>query len=234
MKGDAQEVVLEGFHACKHAVRFGAEIEELVSADVEALQEMLYEYAPDIHAQVMEQVRIVSAEEFAAYSDIVIRTPLAGKARVPLHTQDEVYAREGVVVCLEEPRDLENIGAVVRLAAGMGCAGVVTTGDVDPWHKNCLRGSQGLHFALPVVRAELRDVLATSRAVVVFDESGQDSLESTIPENALLLFGSERQGVSAESLEQASEILRLPQREGVSSYNLATSVAMGLYHHAIQ
>ena len=43
-----------------------------------------------------------------------------------------------------------NMGACVRVAAAADAAGVLTTGDNDPWHPDALRGAAGLHYALPV------------------------------------------------------------------------------------
>ncbi len=53
---------------------------------------------------------------------------------------------------LEDPRDLGNMGACVRVAAAADAAGVLSTGSHDPWHPDALRGAAGLHFALPVAR----------------------------------------------------------------------------------
>ena len=53
------------------------------------------------------------------------------------------------MVLLENPRSHGNIGAAVRVAAAVGAAGVVTTGDHDPWHPSALVGSAGLHFRRP-------------------------------------------------------------------------------------
>lgn len=52
----------------------------------------------------------------------------------------------------------------------------------------------------------------------------------TLPDDALLAFGSERHGLSAELRARADTLLALPMRPQVSSYNLATSVAMALFH----
>ncbi len=51
-----------------------------------------------------------------------------------------------------------------------------------------------------------------------------------MPDGALLAFGSERSGLSPALKERATGLVALPMREGVSSYNLATSVAMALFH----
>ena len=55
-------------------------------------------------------------------------------------------------VLLEDPRDLGNMGACVRVAAAADIAGVLTTGSHDPWSPDALRGAAGLHYAVPVAR----------------------------------------------------------------------------------
>lgn len=230
MKEGKTIVILEGFHVCKHALRFEADIVELVTPDRERLTAMLDQYAPDIKKQILDKVQVIDYEQFEKYSNVIIRTPLAGRAVVSQQNLSE----QGIVVLLDNPRDLENIGAVVRLSAGMNVEAVAITGDVDPWHKNCLRGSQGLHFAVPVLHIDqINGRYLCNRPVIVFDETGQDLATTTIPGNAVLVFGSERQGVSQKWLDHSDTVVKIPQRDGVSSYNLATSVAMGVYHARI-
>ena len=129
------------------------------------------------------------------------------------------------VVLLEDPRHLGNVGAVVRVAAAAGAAGVLTTGSRDPWDPAALRGSAGLHFALPVGRAE--PAALGDRPLVVLDPAGEEL--AALPEGALLAFGTERDGVSAELAARAAARVRIPMRAGVSSLNLATAVAVMLY-----
>ena len=45
----------------------------------------------------------------------------------------------------------------------------------------------------------------------------------------MLAFGTERHGISAELLERADARVAIPMRAGVSSLNLATSVAVTLF-----
>jgi len=109
----------------------------------------------------------------------------------------------------------------------VGAAGVLTTGRQDPWDPVALRGSAGLHFALPVARVEhLPD---SDRPLLAFDPEGQQLHPELVPPRALLAFGTERAGLSDELLDRADARLRLPMRDGVSSLNLATSVAAVLY-----
>jgi TrmH family RNA methyltransferase len=130
-------------------------------------------------------------------------------------------------VLLEDPRHFGNLGAVIRVAAAAQAAGVLTTGRQDPWDPVAVRGSAGLHFALPVAR--VAELPHSDRPLLALDPGGQELQPALVPPRAVLAFGTERAGLSDELLEGADARLRLPMREGVSSLNLATSVAAVLY-----
>ncbi|QMU73500.1 TrmH family RNA methyltransferase [Streptacidiphilus sp. P02-A3a] len=136
--------------------------------------------------------------------------------------------RRAPVVLLDNPRNLGNVGAVVRLAAGFGATGVVTTGDTDPWHPTVVRAGAGLHFATVVEQLTL-DQLPRG-PLYVLDPEGADIRGLPFPDDALLAFGSERHGISPELRARADQLVAIPMRPQVSSFNLATSVGMGLFH----
>jgi TrmH family RNA methyltransferase len=104
---------------------------------------------------------------------------------------------------------------------------VLTTGRQDPWHPDALRGSAGLHFALPVART--RTVDPGDRPLVALDPDGDALHPALVPPRALLAFGTERDGLSPALLERADQRLALPMRPGVSSLNLATAVSAVLF-----
>ena len=154
-RGDERLAILEGFHALKHALRFGAEVEVVAAADPEALERMADELAPDLAGRFRALAgEPVAAELLRTFVPHVPYTQALAIARRPPFDAAALRAARGAgpIVLLEDPRDLGNIGAVVRVAAGADAAGVVTTGMHDPWDPAVLRGSAGLHFALPVGR----------------------------------------------------------------------------------
>ena len=59
---DRTLVVIEGFHALKHALRFGAELLEAVACDLEKLDRLAAELAPDLAGTLRESVRTVEPE----------------------------------------------------------------------------------------------------------------------------------------------------------------------------
>ena len=220
-------VVLEGFHAVKHAVRFGGELLGVWTADADELAQLSARLAPDLALSPT----VVGRDELAA---VVPRAQVVAVARRPAQPDpDGILALEGPapVILLEDPRHLGNLGACVRVAAAAGAAGVITTGVQDPWHPDALRGSAGLHFALPVARS--RVIRTGDRPLLALDPEGEVLRRGTVPDRAVLAFGTERDGLSDDLLARADMRLALPMSPGVSSLNLATAVSGVLFALAV-
>jgi TrmH family RNA methyltransferase len=234
-RADEGLAVLEGFHALKHALRFDAEVEVVAAADPEALERLADELAPDLCGRFRALAgEPVAPELLATLVPHVPYTRVLALARRPAFDGAALRLARGTgpIVLLEDPRDLGNVGAVVRVAAGAGVAGVVTTGMHDPWDPAVLRGSAGLHYALPVGRddgfvAALGGEADASarRPLLALDPEGDVLDPAALPSDAVLAFGTERHGLSDELLARADARLRLPMRPGVSSLNLATAVS---------
>ncbi|MEU9731009.1 TrmH family RNA methyltransferase [Streptomyces sp. NPDC048002] len=225
-------VLLDGFHALKHAVRFGAEVPVAVAVDRAAALALAGELAPDVTDSLAALLTEVPEDTYRALVPRPHPTAVAALARRPSREAGlELLARTprtAPVVLLDQPRNLGNTGAVIRLAAGFGATGVVTTGTLDPWHPTVVRGGAGLHFATTVERVTAADL--PPGPLFALDPEGDDIRGVKLPDDAVLAFGSERSGLSAEVRGRADHLLALPMRPQVSSYNLATSVAMTLYH----
>ncbi len=225
-------VLLDGFHALKHALRFGAEVPMAVTADRRAALALADELAPDVRA---EFDALLTEVPEAAYTALVPRPHPTAVAALAVRPSREAGLRELVrtprtapVIVLDNPRNLGNAGAVIRLAAGYGATGVVTTGTLDPWHPTVVRGGAGLHFATTVERLDVDEL--PPGPVFALDPEGDDIRGVKLPDDAVLAFGSERSGLSAELRARTDHLVSLPMRPQVSSYNLATSVAMTLFH----
>lgn len=241
---DPALAVLEGFHPLKHALRFGASVVEVVCRDVGALDELAARLAPDQAARMHELARGVPGEVFEQLAPLPPTTGVISLAARPVVHAGAVLASErpGPVVLLEDPRDLGNMGACVRVAAAADVAGVLTTGSHDPWAPDALRGAAGLHFALSVARLGRLDELGAGgdagggaetqpvrRLLLALDPDGDPLVPTELPASAVLAFGTERYGLSDELLARADARVSIPMREGVSSLNLATSVAAVLF-----
>ncbi|MGX9888933.1 TrmH family RNA methyltransferase [Streptomyces sp. NPDC002276] len=225
-------VLLDGFHALKHALRFGAEVSLAVTTDRQAALALADDLAPDVRDTLDALLTEVPETTYRSFVPRPHPTGVAALAVRPARAANLEQLghtpRRTPVVVLDNPRNLGNAGAVIRLAAGFGVTGVVTTGTLDPWHPTVVRAGAGLHYATAVERLTVEEL--PPGPVFALDPEGDDIRGMKLPDDAVLAFGSERSGLSAELRARTDHLVSLPMRPQVSSYNLATSVAMTLYH----
>jgi TrmH family RNA methyltransferase len=242
---DPSLAVLEGFHPLKHALRFGANVLEVVRSSDADLDALAAQLAPELAERMHELARVVEPDVFAQLAPLTPATGVIALAERPAVDPATILGdeRAAPVVLLEDPRDLGNLGACVRVAAAADAAGVLSTGSHDPWSPDALRGGAGLQFALPVARLDGLALLdgrgsperaaaargGRGRALLALDPSGESLHPSELPARAVLAFGTERYGLSDELLARADARISIPMRAGVSSLNLATSVAAVLF-----
>jgi TrmH family RNA methyltransferase len=221
--------VLEGFHAIKHALRFGAHVRQVVAVDPDSLENLAEELAPDLHGVFRRIAQQVPPDVFKRLSKSVPHTEVMAIAyrsevNVTALLQDQ---SPRPIIFLDDPRNLGNLGAVIRVAAAADVVAVLTRGVNDPWDPTAIRGSAGLHYAVPVARVP--QLPSGSRPVVAVDPEGSALRPGVLPDRAILAFGTERHGLTDDLLARADMRVRIPMRPGVSSLNLATSVAVLLY-----
>jgi TrmH family RNA methyltransferase len=214
-------VELSGFHAVKHALRFAPElVTDVVVTSLGDAERLCRRLAPDVAEPLLS---------LAVEGQVDHPTGVAGWAQMPPADRSCLTQRSAPLVVLDAPRHAGNAGAAIRVAAAAGASGVAFLTDprapLDPWSAAVVRGSAGLHYALPVL--QLGSLAHLRGPVIVLDAEG-DPWEA-LPDDAAFVVGSERAGVSADTLARADRIVALPMRPGVSSLNLATAVSAALY-----
>ena len=217
----SDRVALEGFHCVKHALRFAPDhVGEVRVRDLHRALALAERLAPDVAGALTER---------AVVAEVAHHTGVEATGRVPAPDRSVLAGRTAPLVLLDRPRSPGNAGAVVRVAAAAGASGVAVTGPLDPWHPTVLRGSAGLHYALPVLHLTsdgAPDDLPSGPYAVL--DAGGDP-DALLPPTAVLVVGTERDGVGADLRARADVVLALPMRPGVSSLNLATATAAALY-----
>lgn len=132
-------------------------------------------------------------------------------------------------------QDPGNLGALVRVAAGFGAAGMICLkGGGSPWHPRALRGAAGTTFRLPVFeRVEIEEFLEAAAehnlqlwATAADGEAVHPNAASTRATPVALLLGEEGRGLSKELLEACQKRVGIPLERGVESLNVATAAAV--------
>jgi TrmH family RNA methyltransferase len=230
---DPALVLLEGMHALKHAVRFGAQVEVVVSPEPAELERLLARVAPDLTLPVAPGA--VEPDTWRTLTGgRTLPSPSLAVAHRPQVDREAMLARPARLLVLEDPRHAGNTGAVVRVAAAAGLAGVVVVGELDPWHPAVVRAAAGLHFAIDVVHVPDLDALDAllaghGRPLVALDPAGTPIDETELPTDAAVVLGTERHGLSERLRERVTLSVAIPMQDGVSSLNLATAAAVLAY-----
>jgi RNA methyltransferase, TrmH family len=137
---------------------------------------------------------------------------------------DILRRRDTVVVALDGVQDPGNVGTIVRLAAAFDAAGVLLLpGCADPFGPKAIRASSGAILTVPLASIAVQDLVACGVPLVATAMSGAPTDPPS--KDAVLVFGNEGSGVSAELLAHAVHIT-IPTTGRVESLNVATSAAI--------
>jgi TrmH family RNA methyltransferase len=148
----------------------------------------------------------------------------------------EILGRSGPVVFLFGVQDPGNLGAIVRVAEAVGCAGVVAApGSADFFHARAVRASAGSMLRIPVSGRVSFDPFAASaheagRSVAGAVASGGESpFEAPLSARSVLVIGAEGTGLPAGAYRYLDRRLTIPMQPPVDSLNAAVAAALMLY-----
>jgi TrmH family RNA methyltransferase len=232
--GERDDVLLDGEHLVREAVRSGVAIEAVLAVDAD-------------HAAVRAAVA-AGAHAYAVTADVIdaaspVRTPtgivaIAHWAPAPFETMASAAA--ALVVGLVDVQDPGNVGAVVRSADALGATGVVAIGaSADPGSWKALRAAMGSTFRVPVARAAWPEVdhAATAHGLSICATSAGagdplDRVHFSSP--TIVLVGNEGAGLPEAIRRRADRQVQVPMRAGVESLNVAVTASLVLYEASRQ
>lgn len=234
-KGNTDLVVVEGVHAFKHAIRFGAEVVHVALAPESEAHELLREFGGEAElAELDKYAEVVSADVWGGLTPHPPDTGVVALMKKPKLRSSTSKFIGDTVVFIENPHSLFNVGAIVRTAVAAGVRSFAISGRHNPWHADCVSTARGLNFALEYINVvsieELKELAQSGEyKLVAMEVGGEDISKVELPKKKILIFGTERDGISKELSDISDLHASLPMREGVSSLNLASSVAAALY-----
>ncbi|MCA0757821.1 RNA methyltransferase [Paenibacillus sp. N4] len=229
------QFLIEGVHLVLEALKGGAGVTTIVyDAERGLPAELKQERAAGI---------AVSGPEWVQASPAVMSkctgtdTPPPVFAVLPkLKTDRSALFRDGgIVVVLDGVRDPGNAGTIIRSADAVGADAVVLgKGCVDLYNPKTVRSTMGSLFHLPIVEADLAELLPEAKveSVKLVGTSlqaqhtcyGYDWTQST-----WLLLGNESEGLSQAVREQVDESVIIPMIGQAESLNVAMAGTVLLY-----
>ena len=151
--------------------------------------------------------------------------------QAPLPKPGEI---SGVWICLESPRDPGNLGTIIRTAHAADAEGLMLLGNAcDPYGREAVRAAMGSIFHLPIaaITEERLKRLAGSWLgdIIAADPRATEDFRGSYRRPALILLGSEGQGLSSSVSALATRRVAIPMPGGTESLNLAVASALLLY-----
>ena len=140
------------------------------------------------------------------------------------------------IVVIDSVVDTTNIGAIFRSAAALGIDAVLLTPtSCDPLNRRAVRVSMGSVLLVPwtYVDADLQSLRAQgfrTAAMALTDRS--IPLDAPIlreEERLAIIMGTEGDGLSAQAIQSADYVVRIPMYHGVDSLNVAAASAVAFW-----
>jgi RNA methyltransferase, TrmH family len=139
-------------------------------------------------------------------------------------------------VALVNPQDAGNLGTILRSIDAVGASGLLLLdGGADPHHPNAVRASMGALFWHPLVSTSFSEFATwvAKNGYLVYGSSAQAEKDyrqvGAFQRPAILLLGSEREGLIPQQKEICDELVSLPMLGRVTSLNLAVAAGVLLY-----
>jgi 23S rRNA (guanosine2251-2'-O)-methyltransferase len=144
--------------------------------------------------------------------------------------------RPGPLVCLDGAQDPRNLGAVARVAEGVGAAGMVIPRRGSPGvTATVAKASAGAVEHLAIARigsmvSFLHDAGGAGRTVIGADPAGGvDYTEVGWPRDVILVMGAEGEGLRPRVRDACDHLVRIPMAGRVASLNISVAAAILLF-----
>jgi tRNA G18 (ribose-2'-O)-methylase SpoU len=150
--------------------------------------------------------------------------------------RDEIRAeldrlRHGVRVAVDRSKNPFNIGAIIRTAHSFLAREIVLIG-TEPWYQRAAMGMQRYETVREIASVEefLEHAGTEGWKLTAFekDHAKVGLWEAALPEDAVLVFGNEDDGVDPRILAKASEVVAIPMFGINHSYPVAVAAGIAL------
>ncbi len=154
---------------------------------------------------------------------------------MPRHTLDINSLRQGVTIALDGVQNPGNLGTIIRLADWFGIRRIICSPTcADAFNPKVVQATMG---AILRVETHYTDLAQTLQQAKELDIpicgtllNGENIYKSTLPDNAIIVMGSEGQGISPEVEALLTRRLTIPSfAEGAGSESLNVAIATAIF-----
>ncbi len=173
------------------------------------------------------EIFIVTEQVIKYLSDTKTNQGAVAVAYLPL--QKEYDGTKALL--LDRIQDPRNIGAIIRTACASGYKNVFLIDCADVFSPKAIRCGMSGQFMLNFIETTALDFSAKygDCFIVCADMLGENIFNAQCPENHILVFGNEGQGVSEDLAKLAKLTVSIPMENNLESLNVAVSGGIIMY-----
>jgi tRNA G18 (ribose-2'-O)-methylase SpoU len=235
LRADGDRFIAEGRHVVQRLLKSPYEVESILCS--ERLTDAVEGRVPeDVPVYVTGDAQINAIIGFPFHNGCLA----VGRAG-PLQRVERLVASLGdqaTLVIADESNNVENLGSILRIAAGFGASGVVLgPRSADVFYRRCIRVSMGTIFSMPLAQsadlaADLR-LLASQGFATIATVTDADAIPLptlSVAARRAIVLGSEAHGLPDELAAACTHRATIPMQLGTDSLNVSIAAAVFLYH----
>lgn len=215
----------------KYRNRYGLFVVEGKKLVMELLQAGLTPYWVFVdasqNATAFQAAEVVSSSAMQQMSSLRTPNGVLGVFYIP---KPKITPPADWVVALDAVRDPGNLGTIIRLCDWFGIPQLLCSKDtVDCYNPKVLQATMGSIARVTVTYVDLYEYIqSTELPVYGACVQGKEVYNTPLPENGILVLGSEAHGISEEIEAQITQRIAIPQFGGntAESLNVATATAI--------
>ena len=201
-------------------------VNELIQSDFE-LENL---FCTEDYERVSENSKCqhVTEKELSRISNLSTPNKVLGLFKIP---ENRTIPGEGLIVVLDGINDPGNLGTIIRLCDWFGVAHLVCSSNtVDCYNPKVVQATMGSLARIPISYTDLESYLnATATPVFGAVMDGENLYKTTLSQNAILVLGSEANGISEPIEHLLTHRLTIPRYDSsvlTESLNVATATAI--------
>lgn len=161
-------------------------------------------------------------------------SPALALIRKPAPADADILPSKGLYIALDSVRDPGNLGTILRLCDWFGVDGIFASRDtVDQYNPKTVQATMGAILRHQVIYCDLDRICDrfAAQGMAVFGTflQGENIYRCELPENALIVMGSESFGISDSIAAHISNRITIPSfahGAGAESLNVAIATAL--------
>ncbi len=214
--------LVEGVKMVKECLRSGLQVERIFLAEH-------YDGDKAFLRGFEEIITLVSDDILRALCDEKTPQGIVCRVKIP---KNALQKPSGVALFLDGVADPGNVGAIIRTANAAGYKEIYLTREcADAYAPKSVRASMSGIFFTKLYIAERAEILSLLQGVpiIVADMHGENVFSYNAPETFVLAIGNEANGISQDTFQAATSVVKIPMESEQESLNAAVSAGVLMY-----